>query len=321
MTPAAAARWVRWGLAGLWILDGCLQLQPAMMTANFADNVLYANALMYQPQPLQGWLLALVRVGTAHTAALSVTAAVVQIAIGLGILYRPSRRAALIFSVAWALLVWVGGEGLGALATGTALLESGAPGSALLYALLAVVVWPVERPGARSAAGLGLLSDRGVAWAWTGLWVMGALLHLQPRFPTGAVLAYNLQSAAQDQPGGLAALDYHLARLANGHGLEVALALGLTELLLAAGVWRWGLRRPTLRLAFALTIGFWILAQALGGLASGLAPDPGTAPAVLLLGLALYPARPADRPLALPSSSETAPAWAKGCPGSRPANG
>ncbi|MGH7611046.1 MAG: hypothetical protein ACREN4_03405 [Candidatus Dormibacteria bacterium] len=264
-----------------------------MLTRDFADNVLYANALMYQPPPLQGWLLTLVHLGSANLAALSVGAGALQLLLGLGILYRRSRRLALGASVAWALTVWVAGEGLGGMATGTALVEFGAPGAALLYAVVALLVWPQPR------ARLGLLGERGARLIWSGLWLLAALLHFQPRFPTGAVLAYNLQSTAQQQPGGLADLDYHLAQLAAAHGLEVALGLAVAELLLAVGVWsnRW--RRATLYAGALLTLGFWVLAQALGGLAGGLGSDPGAAPLVLLLALAVHPCRP--RPASLPA--------------------
>ena len=130
---------------------------------------------MYQPGPITAGLLPLAAWVSPRLLALNVGVATLQVIVAAGLLARRTRRAALVVSAAWALAVWVIGEGLGGMATGTALMEFGAPGAALVYAGVA-----------------GMLR----------FWVLGALLHLPLIHPAGAVLAYNLQSAAQDQPGG-----------------------------------------------------------------------------------------------------------------------
>ena len=63
--------------------------------------------------------------------------ALIQLVIGVGLLYRPTVKPALALSFAWALGVWVFGEGLGMLLTGTATALTGAPGSVLVYGLSA----------------------------------------------------------------------------------------------------------------------------------------------------------------------------------------
>jgi hypothetical protein len=65
--------------------------------------------------------------------------------LGLGIAWRPTVKLALGASVAWALGVWWFGEGLGGVLAGTASPVNGAPGAVLLYALLAVLLWPADR--------------------------------------------------------------------------------------------------------------------------------------------------------------------------------
>ena len=69
--------------------------------------------------------------------------ALIQIALGLGILSRRFSRVALGASIVWALSVWFVGEGIGGLGAGATLL-TGAPGAALLYAVIAVLAWPTR---------------------------------------------------------------------------------------------------------------------------------------------------------------------------------
>jgi len=288
---AGGADRLRWALAGLWILDAGLQLQPAMFTRAFAGNVVYNGALMYQPAGLENVLFRAASLEAGHLVALSLLIATVQLAIGAGLLLPSTIRPALLASAIWATLVWVFGQGLGFMVTGTALIEFGAPGSALLYLALTWLAWP--RPGpAPAARALGRLE----AWLWSGYWALGAGLHLPLRFPAGAVLAYNLQTAAQLQPGWLQGIDYQLARYADAHGLGISVLLAAIELILAAAVWRPRLRRPALALGLLLTALFWVLGQAMGGLFTGLATDLSSGPLVALLGLSLWPAGPLPNP-------------------------
>src|SRR5271156_4812112 len=59
---------------------------------------------------------------------------------------------ALVLSFGWALVIWWFGEGFGGLTSNT--LPSplmGAPGAAILYAIIGVLVWPTRREAKRSA--------------------------------------------------------------------------------------------------------------------------------------------------------------------------
>ncbi len=278
-----AARWLRWALAGLWLLDAGLQLQPAMFGQAFSSNVLYNSALMYQPPGLEGFLYRAASLQAHHLILLSALIAAVQVVIGVGLLWKPLARPALLLSIGWAAVVWVLGQGFGFMATGTAMIEFGAPGSAVLYIVLALVVLrSLDRDGQGERSG-----PRTAQWAWSGFWALGALLHLPWRYSVGAVLAYNLQTAAQLQPSHLSGLDYTLARAAYVNSVPVSLILGSLELLLAIAVWLPIGRRGSIWLGLALTACFWVLGQALGGMLTGVAPDPGTGPPVALLGLYL----------------------------------
>lgn len=286
--PAVASTsWLRWALAALWLLDAGLQLQPSMFGQGFSGNVIYNSALMYQPPGLENFLFAVARLEAHHLVLLSAGIATVEAAIGLGLLWRPTRRAAIVTSIAWAALVWVLGQGLGFMATGTAMVEFGAPGSAVLYIVVALVVW-ADESGPR-ARGPGTAIAR---IAWSGYWGLGALLHIPWHYSPAAVLAYNLQTAAQLQPAHLSGLDYTLARAAYLNSAPVSIILASLELLLAVGVWMPVTRRWSVALGLGLTAVFWVLGQAMGGILTGLATDPGTAPLVALLGIRLLTSRP-----------------------------
>ena len=77
--------------------------------------------------------------------------ATIQVLLGIGIAWRPTVRVALAASVAWSLGVWWFGEGLGMVLTGDVSPVNGAPGAVILYALLAVLLWPADRGSPASA--------------------------------------------------------------------------------------------------------------------------------------------------------------------------
>ena len=149
--PAAEApdarRALQLGLAGVWLLDALLQYQPVMFTRAFGQMLAATAAgnpgVIARPITWDATLI------EQHAVALNVVFATVQLLLGLGIALRPLTRFALAASVAWSLAVWWLGEGLGGVLNGTANPVSGAPGAVILYALLAVLLWPADRAGRR----------------------------------------------------------------------------------------------------------------------------------------------------------------------------
>ena len=87
-----------------------------------------------------------------HPVGINAAFATGQLLLGLGIAWRPTVKAALAASVAWSLAVWWLGEGLGGVLNGGASPVNGAPGAVILYALLAVLLWPVASRVADDAA-------------------------------------------------------------------------------------------------------------------------------------------------------------------------
>jgi hypothetical protein len=279
----------------LWLLDGLLQFQPAMLTPKLAIEVITA-AGAGQPGFISGPVGGLVRIISYQPVVMDVAFGLIQLALGAGILYARTARRALAASVAWALLVWYLGEGLGGLFGGSSSLLTGAPGAALLYAVLALVAWP-RRDGAAAAE----TPPRWTAAAWAALWLGGAVLQLLPGRDTNASIGRSLAMNAPGAPSWFAAIGAHLAALVPGSGVSLVVDLVVLQALAGLGA----LRAPRVRLAAViagsgLSLAFWVAGQGMGQPWSGLATDPGTAPLMVLLGFAVLGAapwrRPADEP-------------------------
>jgi hypothetical protein len=211
--------------------------------------------------------------------------ALTQVAIGLGILYRPTVRLALASSVAWALVVWWFGEALGMLFANAANPLTGAPGAVLLYAVIGLIVWPDDRPGGR-------LGIRGARLAWAALWCVAAWAWLlAPNSSANAT-----RDAIGSAPSGmswLSSAQHHAATIAAGNGLLIAIVLAATSLAIGITVAADWQPRTFLWLAIYLNILYWLLGQGLGGLATGTATDPNAGPLFVVLAVALITQLPA----------------------------
>src|SRR3984957_19515063 len=140
-----ARRALQLGLAAVWLLDGVLQFQPFMYTRAFAQML--GSAADGNPaviaRPIT-WDATLVE---HHLVLLNTIFAVTQLLLGLGIAFRPTVRVALAASVAWSVAVWWLGEGLGGVLNGGSDPLNGGPGAVIIYALIAVLLWPADLPG------------------------------------------------------------------------------------------------------------------------------------------------------------------------------
>lgn len=138
----SARQFVARGLGVLWIIDGLLQLQPQMFGQNFISNVLAPN-LGGQPALLHSFVSLGIAVFSVNIPVANAIAALLQIAIGI-FLFFPESEVRFTFglyaSIVWGLIVWVFGEGMGGLLNGSATLYNGAPGSALIYVILSVIL-------------------------------------------------------------------------------------------------------------------------------------------------------------------------------------
>jgi hypothetical protein len=244
--PAITRRRLQIALGVLWLIDGALQAQPFMFTRGFATQVIAATG---QGQP--GFVAAPVHwvstVIAAHPVIWNIPSVAIQLALGAGLLHRRTAKAALAASIAWALAVWYLGEGLSGLASGQASLLTGAPGSALLLAVLAAAAWPT-RDGSHAAP---------ASWlpvAWAVVWMGGAVFQSLPRNQGTAIPSELLVTA---------------------------------EYLIGAGALMRRTRIAAAALGAAMALVFWATTQNFGGVFTGQGTDPNTGPLLVLMAIAL----------------------------------
>jgi len=289
------ARKIQIALGLLWLLDGALQLQPSMFGPGFANQIIAPTA-DGQPAFVAGgvhWAAALI---LTHPVGFDVAFALIQIALGIGLLLPATTRLALAGSIGWALGVWYFGEGLGGVASGHAMMLTGGPGAALLYAVLAVALWPRIVPRERRSS-LSFAVARWFPPAWAALWVGSAIFNALPGQNSSAAIVEAINTNADDAPGWLAAIDHHVSSALTGSSWW--LPVGLVALQFAIGIG--GLAHGRLKAAVAwtgalLSLGFWVVGQSVGELYSGTATDPSTAIVVVIFAAALMVSAQARTP-------------------------
>lgn len=223
-----------------------------------------------------------------HLVVLNAVFATIQLALGLGIAWRPTLRLALGASVAWSLGVWWFGEGLGGVLAGTASPVNGAPCGVILYALLAVLLWPADRdPAAPFVAGKAV-GRRNAQALWLLLWASLAYFALVPASRAPQAISGMISEMAPGEPAWLAWIDTHAATALNRQGLTASIVLALICAVIAVGIYR--LPRTIIVLAMVTAIAL-ALAQGLGGIFTGAGTDPDSGPLLALLALAFWPTR------------------------------
>jgi hypothetical protein len=283
------ARRVQIGLGLLWLLDGVLQFQPRMFGPDFVTGILQP-ASAGQPAFIAWPLDHVDHLVGASPAPFNGVFGTMQLLIGIGLLVRDTVKPALVLSVMWSLGVWAVGEGFGMVFMGQASPLTGAPGAVLLYAVIAILVWPrhANRPDG-AAAGEGPMGETGARIVWAVLWSAMGVLWLLPanRNPNG--VSASLTTAAAGEPGWLSHIQLALAHACAGAGSGLALTLAVVSCWIGVGPLVTG--RPTLFLVAgaALSLDFWILGQSFGGILTGLGTDPNAGPLFILLAVAIFP--------------------------------
>jgi hypothetical protein len=275
----------------LWILDGFMQFQPAMFTRKFATQVI-APAGQSQPAFVSGPVNEIAQIIVHQPAIMDVGFGLMQIALGVGILHARTVWWALAASVAWALSVWYLGEGLGGLFGSGASMLTGAPGSALLYAVLALAVWPQRDQNAEDQR-----PARWAAAAWAVLWLGGAVLQLLPGSDTNASISMTLDMNASVAPTWFAAIDNHLSALVPYNGVSTVVDLVALQAFVGFGVLM--ARRTRLAaviLGIGLSLVYWVAGQDMAQFWSGITTDPNTAPLIVLLGVTVLGSAPGRHP-------------------------
>ncbi len=268
-----------------WLLDAGLQFQPYMFSSNFTTTYLLNNA-QNQPDVIR-WIITNVGnfVGP-HVAVWNTFFALIQVAIGLGLLVRQTVRPALVVSFLWAFGVWFFGEGLGLIFTGSASALTGAPGSVFLYGLIGLMAWPRSAPTeegemteprvglASSAAGNGLGGAVTPLLVWCGYWSLAAILFLLPDNRTSTSVSSAITGMSSGEPSAYSHFLNSFGNSFGSSGVWTTWLLAIGSLVIGFGPLVF--RRPTPFLAAGglLATFFWVSGQGLGGIFTGSGTDP-----------------------------------------------
>jgi hypothetical protein len=260
-------------LGGFWLLDGILQLQSAMFTSAFVNTVLSPN-LQNQPSFIAHIIAFGINIFTINTFWFNLASAFLQLLIGASLLLPlrdTAHRFALWLSVTWALIIWIFGEGFGNLATGSATFYTGAPGSALLYLILALFL---------------LYASKG--WLFNKLplvagvfFLVGAALNLTPMFwqPTMLSMLATVPAAS----GPLGTLGAQGTLIGNLLAIDMLACLGIFLIVLPNRSVAW------VTIIFLVIV--WWIGQNFGGLLTfpgGTATDPNSAPLFILFLMPIF---------------------------------
>jgi hypothetical protein len=287
-----AQRRLQIALGLIWLVDGALQCQPLMFGRSFISQIILPNEAG-QPSFIAAPISWSAHLIEPRVVLFNTFAAAIQLLIGLGLIYRPMVKSALLTSFGWAFGVWWIGEGLGGLLTGSASPLTGAPGAALLYVIAGAIAWPRDRsqPGGDADAVPGRRRARLV---WAALWFGSAALWLLP--PNRAAGAVHDQIAnAPPGAGWLSSLHSALTSATGGRGLAIAIVAASLSAAIgtSAIVDRWA--RASLALSVAIGLVYFVIGQGMGGVLTGSGTDPGSGPLLILLAISLYQPRRARR--------------------------
>lgn len=274
----------------VWLLDAALQYQPYMFGKSFVTGILDPSA-MGSPALLANPVLVSGQLIGHHPAAWNAAFATIQLLLAGGLLWRRTVRAALAGTIVWSLGVWWLGEGLGGIFSGMASPITGAPGAAILYALIAVLLWPApsEAGQAASVAAGRVLGGRWARLAWLGVWGSAAVLLLQAgnRAPLG--LHDTFTGLAAGEPGWIAGIDHSVAAAIGRHGTVVSVLLAVACAAIGAGVLIPAAKRPALAAGIVIALAIWVAGENFGGIFTGRGTDPSTGPLLILLAATCWP--------------------------------
>ena len=256
----------------IWFIDGLLQLKPEMFTPAFIKQVILPTG---QGEP--HWVLAIVNWGAdiaiGHIALWNATFAVVQLGIGLALIFNYKTKSTILASVVWSAIVWAFGEGFGQLLSGQSLLLNGAPGAVFIYALIGIAVRPDKERE------LSAWSSRGIRFAQlslAALFILGCALHFQSSYLSPKGFSH-------------AIIVPWLADTIGRQGVIVSIAVALIELAVAVML----IFRIRIRMAvwasIALSLVFWWVGQSFGQIFTPLATDFNSGLLMAILALCAHP--------------------------------
>lgn len=280
--PVRSRGWtfLHYALGSLWVLDGFLQLQPAM-AGGFAGQVL---GPLVSEQP--SWLSLLLRweiyLWQLHPGLLDVATALIQIGLGVSIMFGKSTlsgKIGLWLSIGWAMTIWVGGEALGGSLAPGASEVFGWPGAVAFYAVAAAFL--LMSPESWQSGRVSRLMRRAVA----ATLLLGAVIQGLPfegfwHVPRASAMISAM--ASTPQPSLVEKSLYASAQLVSRHPLAWNVVLVITMAVLGVGLLlRW---KPSVwsAAAAAFFLVTWWIGQDFG-VFGGLGTDPNLSIPILTL--------------------------------------
>ncbi len=284
-------------LATIWLIDGVLQLQSFFFTKSFGLQMISGMSqgnpsIIARPIAWSGTTIG------HHAVLTDALFALVQIAIAVAIAWMPTVKIGLGMSIAWAVGVWWVGEGLGGLLNGTANPVNGAPGAVIIYALLALLLWPADRADQKPSFVAARTVGAPIAKAlWFVLW--GSLAYFAVlganRSPRG--LHNLIKTEGNGEPGWVAWIDRHAANVVDHRGLAVTITLSVLLAIVAVGTYLpKSFANATVVLAAVMGLTFWVVGENFGALFTNGATDVNSGPLLVLLAVSYWRWSPGAEP-------------------------
>lgn len=266
--PKNVAQIITLLLGVFWLIDGILQLQPAMFTNVFVDTVLAPN-IQNQPQIIASIVAFGVHAFGFNVFWFNLASALIQLLIGALLVFplRDNfRRFGLWLSIPWALIVWIFGEGFGLLATGSATFYTGAPGAALLYLILAVfLLFSGKKPERLKK----------LPFVVGIIFLLGAVLNALPMFWQPTMLS--MLASVPAVSGWLGIFGAEGTMIGNLLAIDALICLGILLILIP--------NRPVAWTTIGFLLAVWWIGQNFGGIQTfpfGTATDLNAAPLLIL---------------------------------------
>lgn len=277
-------------LATIWLLDAVLQMQPFMFTKGSSGFSGMLNGLAPgNPSVVAHTITWNASIVYHHPILTNALFALIQFLIGFGIAFQRTLRPALALSIVWSLGVWWFGEGAGGVFHGAATPFGGGPGAVLIYAVLAVLLWPsdgADRPfvAARS------VGERGAKLIWASVWGVFAVLSVVGHGRQSKALSELVAGLDSGQPGWLAHIDKVSESFLLHHGATAAVLLALMCVLAAVSVYMPpSFTQFMILMAIVVFAVIWVAVEDFGGILAGGATDPNSGPLIILLALLYWP--------------------------------
>lgn len=277
----------------LWLIDGLFQFQPHMWTMNMVNGVM-KPMLEGQPGLVERNLEWIVQITTAHLFLVNLMIGMVQVVGGLVLLLGRDEaliKITLIASILWSVVVWYGGEGMSMLLTGQGSALTGAPGAVLLYALLALAVYPSSDATEPED---GLLARRQVRGILGAFWIVMAVLQAQPFWWEPGQISQVFGAGIGQGGLNTTLVDPVLRSLAlSTTNLEMPLNSALIAIFLGLGICLLVVGdehvRPVLLASIVVCLLLWYFFEAFGMILTGMTTDFNSGLPLMVIALACWP--------------------------------